>query len=84
MFVNDLVKTYGYTRHKLEHFTISIYNPTTDDWMEIKKPTADEYIHLCDRLVVDWITEDDDMVAITVYASPMDFDIFRKYLNKGV
>ena len=53
MFVNDLVKTYGYTRDKLTHFNILIFNPITDDWITIKNPTADEYIHLCDRIVVD-------------------------------
>lgn len=31
MFVNELIKTYGYTRDKLTHFNISIFNPITDD-----------------------------------------------------
>lgn len=53
MFVNDMIKTYGYTRDKLSHFNIAIFNPITDDWITIKHPTADEYIHLCDRSIVD-------------------------------
>lgn len=31
MFVNDMIKTYGYTRNKLSHFNIAIFNPITDD-----------------------------------------------------
>lgn len=85
MFVNDMLKTYGYTRNKLDHFTISIFNPSTDDWITIKHPTADEYIHLCDRPVIDWMSSlgNEDEIEITVYTLPGDFDTFRKYYSKG-
>jgi len=86
MFVNDMIKTYGYTHNKLNHFNISIFNPSTDDWITINHPTADEYIHLCDRLVIDWMESSDEKetIDITVYAVPGDFDTFRKYFSKGV
>ena len=81
MFVNDLVKTYGYTRDKLAHFNISIFNAANDDWMTIDHPTVDEYIYLCDRPVVDWLAEEDNQINITIYAIPQDYEIFRKYLH---
>lgn len=31
MIVNDLVKTIGYTRGKLDHFEFCIWNPVMDD-----------------------------------------------------
>ena len=31
MTVNDLVKTYSYTKDKLEHFTISLFDLITED-----------------------------------------------------
>lgn len=81
MFVNDLVKTYGYTHDKLTHFNILIFNPITGDWITIKNPTADEYIHLCDRVVIDWMVEENETVDVTVYSQPNDFEVFNKYLR---
>lgn len=81
MFVNELIKTYGYTRDKLTHFNVLIFNPITDDWITIKNPTADEYIHLCDRVVVDWMVGENETVDITVYFQPNDFEVFDKYLR---
>lgn len=31
MIVNDLVKTYSYTKDKLKHFTISLFDLITED-----------------------------------------------------
>lgn len=83
MFVNELIKTYGYTRDKLTHFNISIFNPITDDWITIKHPTADEYIQLCDRQIIDWMIGEDETVEITVYSCPNDFENFTKYYKGG-
>lgn len=82
MFVNDMIKTYGYTRDKLSHFNIAIFNPITDDWITIKHPTADEYIHLCDRSIVDWMIGENEAVDITVYSCPNDFENFAKYYKE--
>lgn len=53
MKVNDLVSSIGYTKNILSHFSIILYNADADDFMTIKAPTADEYIHLCDRKIID-------------------------------
>ena len=53
MVVNDMVKTFGYTHDKLNHFTISIFDFSTDGFVTIRHPTADEYIFLCNRPVID-------------------------------
>jgi hypothetical protein len=53
MKVNDLVSSIGYTKNILSHFSIVLYNAGADDFMTIKAPTADEYIHLCDRKIID-------------------------------
>lgn len=84
MFVNDMVKTYGYTRDRLNHFIFSIYNPATTEWVTIKHPTADEYVYLCDRLVIDWMVDldEEDEINITVYMIPQDYEVFRKYITK--
>lgn len=81
MVINDMLKTYCYTRNKLNHFNISIFNPFTDNWITIKHPTADEYIYLCDRNIVDWTinAEEEDTIDITVYMLPDDQEIFSKY-----
>lgn len=83
MIVNDMVKTFGYTRNRLNHFTISIFDFSSDNFALIKHPTADEYVFLCDRPVIDWMvsSEDEDEVDITVTFTPSDFDVFRKYFN---
>lgn len=83
MIVNDMVKTFGYTRDRLNHFTISIFDFSTDGFATIRHPTADEYVFLCDRPVIDWMvsSEDEDEVDITVTFIPSDFDVFRKYFS---
>ena len=51
MKVNDLVKTIGYTRNRLDHFVFYLYEPYEDSWITIRNATTDDYIHLCDRSV---------------------------------
>lgn len=80
MTVNDMVKNYGYTRDRLSHFVFCIYNPSSSDFLTIEDTTADDYILLCDREVVDWINEE-DKICITLYLIPEDYDNFRKYLK---
>ena len=80
--VNDLVKSYGYTRDRLTHFEISIWYSDQDEWATIKAPSADEYIEVCDRPIVDWMIEDDDYCAITVRYVDGDKDgILGKYFQ---
>lgn len=83
MTVNDMVKTFGYIRDRLNHFTISIFDFSTECFATIKHPTADEYVFLCDRPVIEWMvnSEDEDEVDITVAFIPSDFDVFRKYFK---
>lgn len=84
MIVNDLVKTYSYTKDKLEHFTISLFDLITEDWIEIKHPTIDEYIYLCDRDIVEWCNDlyEEGDINITVWTQEGDFDHFKKYYLK--
>lgn len=83
MYVNDLIKVHGYTKNKLSHFNICIYNPITEEWITIKHPTADEYIYLCDRIIFDWMVgEEPDTIDITVYFNSNDYEIFSKYYKE--
>lgn len=83
MLVNDMIKRYGYIRNRLNHFTFSIFNPQREDWIVIKHPTADEYIYLCDREIIDWMPSEDDEkeIDITIYMIPEDYDTFRTYMK---
>ena len=53
MKVNDLVKTIGYNRNRLSHFTFYLYNYHNDDGLTISDPSLDDYIFLCDRKILD-------------------------------
>lgn len=79
MIVNELVKTFGFTRDKLSHFNIHLYKPVTEKWVTLKHPTVDEYIYVADRQVIDWIVENGtSIVDITVYMEDEDLDIFAE------
>ncbi len=81
MKVNDLVSSIGYTKNILSHFSIVLYNADADDFVTIKAPTADEYIHLCDRKIIDWSPDDDENGHIIVYVKmkKKDYETFKSY-----
>lgn len=84
MTVNDMIKTFGYTRNRLAHFTISLYDTTEAYWISIKHPNADEYVYLCDRTVIDWMINcdgDNEEVDITVKLKPQDYILFKEYMK---
>lgn len=84
MIVNDIVKTIGYTRDKLKHFEFCIWNPILDDWITLRNPTADQYIHICDRNVIDWMVDDthDDTISVNIHMIDSDYETFRSYLKE--
>jgi hypothetical protein len=84
MIVNDLVKTIGYTRNKLDHFEFCIWNPVLDDWITLRNTTADQYVHICDREVIDWMIDDidDDMISINMRMVDSDYETFRDYIKE--
>lgn len=84
MIVNDLVKTIGYTRNKLDHFEFCIWNPVLDDWITLRNTTADQYVHICDREVIDWMIDDidDDMISINMHMVDSDYETFRDYIKE--
>ena len=84
MLVNDIVKTIGYTRNKLDHFEFCIWNPITDDWITIRKATSDEYIHICDREVIDWMIDDinEDTISINLRMIDSDYENFKRYIKE--
>lgn len=84
MIVNDLVKTIGYTRNKLDHFEFCIWNPVLDDWITLRNTTADQYVYICDREVIDWMIDDinDDMISINMRMVDSDYETFRDYIKE--
>lgn len=84
MTVNDIVKTIGYTRDKLDHFEFCLWNPVMDDWITIHKATVDEYINICDREIIDWMISDidADTISINIYMIDKDYETFRNYLKE--
>lgn len=84
MIVNDIVKSIGYTRDKLDHFEFCIWNPMTDEWITIRKPTSDEYIYICDREIIDWMIDDigEDIISINLHMIDSDHENFRKYIKE--
>lgn len=83
MKVNDLVKTIGYTRNRLDHFEFNLYAPYNDDWILIKNPTADDYIFLCDREIQEWMIEDsNNIMSVIILMIPEDREIFKKYIKE--
>lgn len=84
MIVNDIVKSIGYTRDKLNHFEFCIWNPMTDEWITIRKPTSDEYIYICDREIIDWMIDDigEDIISINLRMINSDYENFRKYIKE--
>lgn len=81
MKVNEIVKTIGYTRNRLEHFEFGLYDPLEEKWISISNATADDYIFLCDREVVEWMIDDDDIMSIIIYMVPKDVETFAEYLK---
>ena len=80
IFVNDLVSTIGYTRGRLEHFSFSLWDSKHDFWLTIDHPTADEYVLLCDREIIDWMPEvadTDEEVVININVDLELEDIYR-------
>lgn len=84
MIVNDLVKTIGYTRNKLNHFEFCIWNPVLDDWITLHNITADQYIHICDREVIDWMVNDidADTISVNIYMIDSDYETFRNDIKE--
>lgn len=81
MIVNDLVKTIGYTRNKLDHFKFYIWNPVMDDWITLRKTTADQYVHICDREVLDWMVNE-EVISVNVRMVDSDYETFRDYIKE--
>ena len=84
MIVNDMVKTYGYAHDRLSHFNFAIYNPETEDWINIPHPNADEYIFLCDRELLEWTEsfDEDNAIDIVIRMKPEDLTVFRKHVSQ--
>ena len=84
MIVNDLVKTIGYTRDKLNHFEFCIWNSIMDDWITLRNITADQYVHICDREVIDWMIDDinEDTISVNVHMIDSDYETFRNYIKE--
>ena len=84
MIVNDLVKTIGYIRNKLNHFEFCIWNPVLDDWIILRNVTADQYVHICDREVIDWMINDidADTVSINIRMIDDDYETFRSDIKE--
>lgn len=80
MKVNDLVKTIGYTRNRLDHFVFYLYEPYEDSWITIRNATTDDYIHLCDRSVQEWTIEPENVMSIIIYMKDKDKEIFKTYI----
>ena len=78
--VNDLVKTIGYTRNRLDHFEFYLFDSYNDDWITIKKATVDEYILLCDRDINEWMIEDNDKMSITIRMILEDKENFKDHV----
>lgn len=78
--VNDLVKTIGYARNRLDHFEFYLFDPYNDDWITIKKATVDEYILLCDRDINEWMIEDNDKMSITIRMTLEDKENFKDHI----
>lgn len=54
MKVNDFVKTIGFIKNKLKHFSFYLYDDNDyNNSISINEVTLDDYIHLCDRKVID-------------------------------
>lgn len=58
MKVYDLLKCIGVTKDILSCVTITLYNPNTEEIIDIVDPTIDDYIHLCDRKILEWTPRD--------------------------
>ena len=79
MKVNDLVKTIGYTRNRLDHFVFNLYEPYEDNWITIRNATVDDYIYLCDRSVQEWAIES-EVMSIIIYMKDKDKENFKEYI----
>lgn len=55
MKVYKLVRSIGYTRNILNHFSFTLYDLETERIIRIQKPNADEYVQLCGRRVMEWM-----------------------------
>lgn len=55
MKVYKLVRSMGYIKNNLSHVSFVIMNLETDQIINVKNPTVDDYIHLCGRYVVEWM-----------------------------
>lgn len=84
MKVYNLVKKCGYIRNVLDHIKFEIFNSETDDFIEIK-PTADSYIALCNRKVLEWFpaeeSNDFDGIYIYVKMKKNDYFTFKDYVK---
>lgn len=84
MRVNELVNTIGYTKNILSHISIVMFNLKTEAMISVKHPTADEYIKLCDRKILEWyptdmLEEKDDCIEIYVKMKKSDYETFKSY-----
>ena len=74
-----LVRSIGYTRNILNHFSFTLYDLETERIIRIQKPSADEYVQLCGRRVMEWMPweNDDDGIDIIVPMEKWDIDTFK-------
>lgn len=79
MKVYKLVRSIGYTRNILNHFSFTLYDIETERMIEIHNPNADEYVQLCGRDVMEWMPwENEDGIDIIVPMEKWDIDTFNK------
>lgn len=83
MKVNDLLKCMGVTKDILSCVTITLYDPDTEEIIDIVNPTADDYIHLCNRKILEWTPDflnlTESRVNIFVKMKEKDYGTFKSY-----
>jgi hypothetical protein len=86
MKVYELVRSIGYTRNILNHFSITMYDNETSNIVTVKRPSADEYVQLCGRDIMEWVPWSDylenaddptDGIDITVPMERWDMETFK-------
>ena len=86
MKVYKLVRSCGYTKNILDHFSFTIWDNETQHMISVSKPTADDYIQLAGRNVLEWspwgdytpIDDKYDGIDITVSMEHWDRDTFKE------
>jgi len=92
MKVYELVSTIGYTKNILSHIVFFVWDDEISDGITIRQCSADDYIHLCGRDVLEWCPledfeiEDNNSkagISITVAMEKHDNYIFYHYIKKN-